>query len=156
MAIFSKLLSVQRSFYSCTRQISSVNQSLTGGYLYSPTQQLQQIGRVLASFVHHLHQDHVHRDKLQQKQLRSDQRGHQQSVIGKQQYVQRNSDCIIRSPYPDIDIPENVSLPHLMINSLPKYGNATALVSIQSQSIINTVGRPTSERKMVNFRLHAK
>lgn len=118
MAIFSKLLSVQRSFYACARRISSVNQSVTGGYLCTATRgrQLQQIGRGLSSSACH-----------QQDQIRQDQKRHQGSIGKQQQNAQPN--FVVRSPYPDIEIPDDVSLPHLMINSLPKYGNATALVS---------------------------
>src|SRR6218665_223249 len=43
--------------------------------------------------------------------------------------LQGRNDYIIQSPYPDLEIPENISLPHFLMNKFAKYGNSTALVS---------------------------
>jgi len=38
---------------------------------------------------------------------------------------------VVRSPYPDLNIPENVSLPHYMLGEFSKYGDLVALVGIK-------------------------
>lgn len=35
---------------------------------------------------------------------------------------------VLRSPYPDIDIPDNMSLPAYMLNKLSQYGEQKAMV----------------------------
>lgn len=43
------------------------------------------------------------------------------------------SDHIVHSPYPDIDIPEDVTLPEYMFEKLRQFGTGTALVSFIAQ-----------------------
>lgn len=108
----------QSSFHPVLNTLSSKSNGTPKSPLYrSPAS--------TASCVSHLHHGQTYgQDHALKERLRGE--GHED---GGRLWGRSGNEVIVRSPYPDLTIPDDVSLAHLMLSALPKYGDSTAIVS---------------------------